>query len=79
MMWGDILNHIYEILKQVKETGNIKTLTTVATQKMTIDPITVKELKVELAAIMNDAVPFIKVTYGLENDGILAFLPTMSC
>ena len=53
MIWGDI----YEILKQIKETGIMKTLTTVATKKMVIDPITVKELKVELAAVMDDGVP----------------------
>ena len=68
-IWGDVL----QIITEIKNAGISESAYAVAAGNMLADARTVQELKIELAAVCDAAEVFIKATYILEGDGLLAF------
>ena len=68
-VWGDIL----QILDQLNDSSIIEAGSAVETHQMLSDFHTVSKLKVELAALVDGAQPFLKACYTLEGNGPLAF------
>ena len=68
-VWGDVI----KILDELKAASINEAGSAVEAYQMLTDIHTVSKLRVELAAVVDGAQPFLKACYSLEGDGPLAF------
>ena len=68
-VWGDVI----KILDELKAASIYEAGSAVEAYQMLTDIHTVSKLRVELAAVVDGAQPFLKACYCLEGDGPLAF------
>ena len=68
-VWGDVI----KILDELKAASIYEAGSAVEAYQMLTDIHTVSKLRVELAAVVDGAQPFLKACYSLEGDGPLAF------
>jgi hAT family C-terminal dimerisation region len=65
---------LLRIVSLICEASCVEASSAINVKQMLTDFRTLTELKVELAAVCDAATPFVKATYNLEGDGLLAFV-----